>query len=373
MQGRKAKGILVVGQTPPPHGGQAIMIEKMLDGDYGPIQLHHVRMKFSKDMDEVGRFSLSKLTELARLIARIYYARVTCRAEVLYYPPAGPDRVPILRDIAILLSTRWLFKKTIFHFHAGSLTEAYAGLPAPVRPLFRAAYAHPDVAVRISELAPEDGKRLGARKEYVIPNGIEDAYPTTPAAHKEEGVVDILFVGVLQESKGVMDLLRACEQLRRRGCSFRTHLMGRHKSASSKREILDFIQHHGLGEYIDFLGVCSGQEKWAAFARADILCFPSYFESETFGLVLVEAFSFGIPVVSTRWRGIPSIVEDGHTGFLVDIQDPDAVADCLERLILDPELRAEMGARGRQKYLQHYTIDRYRDRLRDVFTEVLTS
>ena len=65
------KKILIVGQTPPPYHGQSIMIEKMLSGDYGDIELIHVRMGFSRDLDEVGRLNLKKVFELFVIIGRI--------------------------------------------------------------------------------------------------------------------------------------------------------------------------------------------------------------------------------------------------------------------------------------------------------------
>ena len=154
--------ILVVGQTPPPIGGQAVMIQQMLDQKYDNIELLHVRMFFSKEMDEVGRVRFSKLFELVAVIVRIILARVSTGARILYYPPAGPNLVPVLRDIAILCSTRWLFDVTIFHFHAAGLSEIYPRLSPFLRFFFRQAYCSPDIAIRISEFNPQDGKALGA-------------------------------------------------------------------------------------------------------------------------------------------------------------------------------------------------------------------
>ena len=119
-----------------------------------------------------------------------------------------------------------------------------------------------------------------------------------------------------------------------------------------------------------FRGVLTGREKLAAYARADVLCFPTFFESETFGLVLLEAMSFGLPVVATRWRGIPSIVDDGVTGFLAGVRDPDAVAERLLRLARDPALRERIGAAARRKFLREYTIDRHLARMAAMFREV---
>jgi glycosyltransferase involved in cell wall biosynthesis len=147
--------------------------------------------------------------------------------------------------------------------------------------------------------------------------------------------------------------------------------MGEFVSNEFKSCIEEYLKSSGLDECIDFLGVLEGENKWRVFAYTDILCFPTFFESESFGLVLIEAFSFEIPVVATNWRGIPSVVDDGIDGYLVPTNDPQAVANKLEVLIKDPALRRMMGVNGRKKYLNHYTIDLFQSRMGEVFTAVL--
>ena len=138
--------VLVVGQTPPPYGGQAIMISRFVNCKMSDVSLIHARMGFSAHMNEVGRVRFSKITHMLGLIARIIYHRVVSGAQILYYPPAGPDRVPMFRDFVILISTRWLFDKTIFHYHSGGISELYDQLPRWQQWLFRRAYFGADAA-----------------------------------------------------------------------------------------------------------------------------------------------------------------------------------------------------------------------------------
>src|ERR1035441_2022741 len=128
--------ILVVGQTPPPYGGQAVMIQLLLDGVYQDIELVHVRMNFSKELKSTGTFQSSKLLELIRVIVAVYLGKIKSRPEVLYSPPAGPDLAPLMRDIVILCATRWLFRATAFHFHTGGLCEYSDSLNPLLRKLF---------------------------------------------------------------------------------------------------------------------------------------------------------------------------------------------------------------------------------------------
>ena len=107
-----------------------------------------------------------------------------------------------------------------------------------------------------------------------------------------------------------------------------------------------------------------GEAKFESYRQADVFCFPTYFQCEALPVVLLEATACRLPVVATRWRGIPSIVEEGQTGFLVETHNADAVADRLATLAADGELRVAMGQAGRRKFEQEYTISRHLELLR---------
>jgi len=175
---------------------------------------------------------------------------------------------------------------------------------------------------------------------------------------------------MLSESKGVLDLLDAVAGLREEGLDVRLTLMGPFESDEMEATLRGRVQESRLADYVHLPGVLQGEAKWQAFRSADIFCFPSRYESETFGLVVLEAMQFGLPVVATRWRGIPALVEDGETGLLVPIRDVGALTDALASLCRGPERARSMGAKGRESYLKHYTIDEHRRLLEDLFVSL---
>lgn len=367
------KQIIIVGQTPPPFGGQAVMIRQLLDCSFDGIRWEHVRMAFSDDMDAIGRFKLQKIWHLVSVVFRIVYARIRSGGSVLYYPPAGPNRVPFYRDAVILILTRWMFKRTVFHFHASGISTLYEKLNPLERVLFRLAYSKPTVAIRTSALNPDDGKALNAKKTVVIENGVPDEsgrFSEQIAERETHMVSRILFVGALYESKGIRILVEACRILKARGIMFELECVGRFESAAYASEIKDLVASVGLSGQTSFPGVLTGDAKWQAYARADIFCFPSFFESESFGLVNIEAMQFELPVVSTNWRGIPGVVQEGVSGFLVDIQSPEQVADRLAVLIGYPMLRKQMGIAGRKSFLERFSADVWSGKMESVFKEL---
>ncbi len=92
---------------------------------------------------------------------------------------------------------------------------------------------------------------------------------------------------------------------------------------------------------------------------------------ETFGLVLIEAMSFGLPVIATDAGGVPEIVIDGQTGILVPPEDAAALRKAIQRLLKDDELRRGMGTRGRERVVQRYQLDDHMARLVEIFQQAI--
>ncbi len=368
---RPALRVLVVGQTPPPHHGQAVAIRSLVDAEYDNIEIRHVRMAFSSSIEEVGRFRIRKLFHLAGIVLALVRARVRFRPKILYYPPAGPDLVPFLRDVIILTATRWLFPMTVFHFHAGGLSELYERLPAPLGLAFRVAYGRPEAAILPSELNPRDDRAVAARKTFIVPYGIQDECEQFVRRRRGDAPVPIvLFIGLLTRSKGTHVLLDAARLLYDRGVSFRVQFMGSFPSDEEARTFRARVEKNGLGHVVELLGQLTGREKRLAIRDAHIFCFPTFYERETFGIVLLEAMQCSLPVVATHWRGTASIVVEGETGLLVPPEDSVALADGLEKLVTNPDEAARMGENGRRRFREEYSLAKFLRRMNETLLDV---
>jgi glycosyltransferase involved in cell wall biosynthesis len=143
--------------------------------------------------------------------------------------------------------------------------------------------------------------------------------------------------------------------------------MGEFSTRAYQAEHYQRLAHLGLQHKVRHLGVLTGSNKWAAYNKARLLCFPTYFESEGLSIVILEAMQFSLPVVSTNWRGIPDMVMDRENGFLVPIQDPITLADRIERLLSDPALAERMGRSGRTLYEQTYTAQHFQRGMQGAF------
>lgn len=364
------KKILVVGQTPPPYGGQAVMIRELLNGHYANIKLYHIRMSFSKEMDQLGKVNIAKIIHLFCIIVKIYYYRFRYKINILYYPPSGPVNIAIMRDMFILTLTRWLFKKVVFQFFAGGITEKYSHFSALYKFFFRLSFFYPDIALRPSLFSPDDCQFIRSKKEYIVNWATEQNYLRYSSQRTYNEIPNILFVGVLKESKGIMVLLEACSIIYKKNIDFTVSIMGKFESLAFEKQVRKFIKNNNMDPIIDCLGVKTGDEYYTYFLNSSIFCFPTFFESENVPIVTIDACEFELPIVATKWRGVPSVVEDNVNGFLVPIKNAQAVADKLEILIKDPELMLSMGQKGRNKYLENFRIDIFYKKMNKVFNEL---
>jgi len=103
----------------------------------------------------------------------------------------------------------------------------------------------------------------------------------------------------------------------------------------------------------------------------DIFAMPSIHEE--FGVSAVEAQAMEVPVVATRVGGIPEVVEDGMTGVLVEPRNVEQLAQAIIRLLENPELRLEMGRKGREYVLAHYQWDENATEMEKIYVDVVAA
>ena len=131
------------------------------------------------------------------------------------------------------------------------------------------------------------------------------------------------------------------------------------------RQLCDML---GLSECVEFMGF--RKDVPALIAQLDVLVHASTI-GEPFGQVVVEGMVAGKPVVATNGGGVPEIVQDGVTGWLVPMGESVPMAEAIARLLSDPESAAAMGAAGRQRVLEHFTIELTARRVQEVYDQML--
>lgn len=193
----------------------------------------------------------------------------------------------------------------------------------------------------------------------VLYNGFDvaafDRGSTAPLVERRPGEILLGTAGRLTRQKGQLHLLEAMALLKERDLPVRLLLAG----VGELEEDLKRAAHEkGLAEDIVFLGFVEDIRR--LHATADIFVFPSLWEG--FGYAIVEAMAARRPVVAYDCSSNPEVIANGETGLLCRPGDSADLADKIERLVRDPDLRTRFGEQGRRRVLERFAMERsFRD------------
>lgn len=213
----------------------------------------------------------------------------------------------------------------------------------------------------VSQFAADLTRRamhLRRRPIAVIPNPVDTGlFAPNPAAVTD---ASILFVGAITEKKGVRELCAAMAGVRRRHPEARLQLVGRDiqrpDGAVPLRVEIERTLAPEVAPAITFVGPRSRPDVARLMAAAHVCVFPSHMETQ--GIVLLEAMASGRPVVaSIRGPGREVLGADGECGFLVDPANPVDIEEKICRVLDDATAAARMGARGRDRAVEHFSLD----------------
>ena len=268
----------------------------------------------------------------------------------------------------------------IVHTYHGHVLSGYFD---PLRTQFfreteRALARHTDRLVAVGPEVRDDLVALGVappEKFSVIRLGIDLESRVLTVDRRAEfrhlfGIPEDRFVvgwiGRMTAIKRVPDILAAFKALRDRGVEATLCLVG----DGPDRDAIEQLASD-LGIVRDVLLVGYQRDVAPYYAFFDALLLPS--ANEGTPVVAIEALAAERPVVASRVGGVPDVVDDGESGFLVEVGDIEALADRLEQLARDPELRARLGRTGRKRVVPRYRVERLVDDVDELYRELLTA
>ena len=279
-----------------------------------------------------------------------------CRPSLVFYP-ISKSFLALLRDSFFVWAARSrnipvtgeLAGEKFYFLEQGGVARWYGKL---VLSRFR--------CIRVlGRWCADELKRYGLDNTMVSDNGVPAGPSTEYEAVPANGVTQFLYIGTYSARKGFDNLVEACRRLSETGPAFRIHTMGEWISPGFRRDTEAELEKCGLSDRFVFHGILEAPQKFDVFSKCQVLVVPSTSEGQP--LVILEAFSMGIPVVATSVGGIPDIVTDGVNGLLVPSRNAEALAEAMARIADDVEMRRNMSTANRDLYRERFTQEQYLD------------
>ena len=288
------------------------------------------------------------------IIVRLFFNMIILHPDVVHYTSSAGSALN--KDIVAIWIVKNIFhKKFVIHWHFGRVPEIF-GNKNKEYALFLKVSKRSDVSIAIDDRSYKVLHNNNIESVY-IPNPIpitlqqevESLDVKTLSSYRNSG--EVLFVGHVVITKGIVELVRACtdcvlvKRLKIVGPFFDEQLKNRLQLLAKKRD---------NGNWLELLGEKSREDVWEYYKSCSVFCLPSY--SEGFPYVILEAMSFGCPVVATKVGAIPEMLSDG-CGELIEPKEVEKLKDSITNIMKNTSKAEKMGELAHNKVLDNYTIE----------------
>ncbi len=362
--------ILFILHLPPPIHGAAMVGKWIHDSEKinEMFDCRYINLTAAANLSDIGKVGFSKVVNFSRMMNRIRRSVKAFKPDLVYVTPNASGGA-FYKDFMVVNMLKRMGCRILCHYHnKGVKRRQFHSFDDQ---LYRSFFKDIKVLLIVPQLYHDMKKYLRIRDTYFCPNGVPMKLDHEPDADRNNEIPEILYLSNLFVSKGIIDLLDALYLLRGDGYKFHCTVVGAEAAAMNGEKLQEEIESRHLGSMVEYVGPKYGSDKDLYLDRADIMAFPTFYPKECFPLVNLEAMERKIPVVSTYEGGIPYMIKDGETGMLCDSRNPIALSQALSKLIENPELRVAMGEAAYQFFKSEFTIDKFVDRLINVFNRVL--
>jgi glycosyltransferase involved in cell wall biosynthesis len=360
--------ILFIAVLPPPYHGVPIANTILLSSAFIRRKYELTIVPITRNVLQAGgNFSWRTLLDDLSLMGRTVSALLAARPELTYFCLAQ-TRLGLWRDASLIGLARLLGAKCLVHLRGSNFRNIFAGELTPgERQLVRLALKSlAGVIVLDQGLTWIFHGLVSSRRIFVLANGLPenhlDSARIAPAMERRKKSQKILvtYLSNLMPGKGFSTFLETAALLAPSGDNqnFTFTLAGAAPDAATAAQVQEFVASRDLSGSVRLTGEILGPEKWELLVNSDVLVFaPDRPEGQPW--VIIEALAAGLPVIATAQGAIPAMVQEGINGFIVPARNPGAIADRLRLLQRDPDLRLAMGRASRDRYLSHYTGEKF--------------
>jgi glycosyltransferase involved in cell wall biosynthesis len=361
--------MLFVLQLPPPFHGASLMNSYVVNSKLirDNIDIDVINLQFAKSIQELEKFSLLKVFKSFFFGFKILFRVLSQKPDLVYFT-LSPKGYAFYRDAFYVFLLKLMRRKIIFHLHSQGI-RVNTNNNLIKKWLYKRVFKNTYVICLAKSLV-KDIVDVYTPEPFIVPNGIQ-IHPITVrnVPQRDETIPRILFLSNYIRNKGVLTLIEALAILKNQGYKFNARLVGA-PSDLTVEMLVKIINDQHLTEFVTVTGPIFGDQKVVEFQEAEIFVFPTL--NDAFPLVLLEAMQFKLPIISTYEGGIPEIVINNETGFLIETKNTQLLVDKIAILLKDKNMRIEMGKSGFVRFMENYTIEQYEKNMLKIFQSILS-
>lgn len=368
-QDMSRKKLLMVATLPPPVHGANIMNRYVTEspGLRELFQVQVFRLQYASSIEDLGKMTLKKIPVIVKHFINLLMVLYRYRPDAVYFVPMVRG-LAFYRDCFFVILFRIFKVKTIYHLHGKGIRDE---IRSPVSLIVYRWFFRGALVITLSDLLFPDISPLVERGSvYILPNAIGlDHEEVREGRHGGgDAPLQVLFVSNLMSTKGPLVLLDACMDLKGRDVPFQARFAGGDRLDLTGEEFQQAIGERELGDRVSYLGPVYGAGKDALYGSSDVFVLPT--TNDCFPLVIIEAMAHGLPVISTDEGAVPEMVVHDVTGFIVEKNNPAALADRIEELARDRSLCERMSAEARKRFREKFTIEAFEKNLFGIFLDI---
>ncbi|MBU3924011.1 MAG: glycosyltransferase family 4 protein [Nanoarchaeota archaeon] len=347
--------VLFLGRFSPPMHGAARMNDLYYDVLKKKYDVEKIKINYYSSLEEMGRFSFVKLFGVLAVFFKLFYRLVIFKPKLVLFEIA-PRGFAFYRDSVYAFVCKLFKRKIIFAIHSREVD----------RKRFKFVVGKSKVILLSESLYEEMSNVFSRENVYFLGNGILDEIDDGKfkvimkqrALNKKPIFV---FLSNMIESKGTLETLELCSKLKKAKIDFKCFFVGAFPNGDLRSEWFSKLEELGLEGKCEYLGVKYGNEKIEILASANWLVFPTDYPTESYPLVILEAFMLGVPVVSYDTGAIKDIVVKDYLGFVSKKKSVDELFGYLKK-----NIERKNWSRVREYFKRNYTIEIAGEKLLDI-------
>lgn len=362
---------------PPVHGasmvGQFIHDSKLINSSF---DCHYVNLAVATRLEDVGKGGWHKAKGVLKKLMEVRKAVKSVKPDLVYITPNSAG-IPFYKDFITIMMLKMMGQKVVMHFHNKGVETRHGKW---LDNWLYKRYFKDVKLILLADALYEDVKKYVKREDvFVCSNAIPAISNANQVNENSDHVPHILWLTNIMKTKGIMEYLSALKILKDKGVKFQADFVGGLTKEMSGDEFDSALSMMGLDGCCTYYGPKYGDDKYSFFSQADVFVLPSY--TEAFPVSILEAMQFALPVVASNVGGVSAEVEEGVSGFLLGGKQPIMlntfrpdvceIADKLQVLLTDTDLRHKMGSAGREKYEREFTLEVFEKRIAEILNHCL--